>query len=76
MRTFSDSIGLRWTAETISHGRTSGYLNAKVHRPVVQFSCLDERGPKKYASLPRGREAIDALSDAELVTLLLKAEVH
>jgi len=76
MRTFSDSHGLRWTAETISHGRTSAYLNPKVHRPVVQFSCLDERGPKKYASLPKGREELEGLSDDELVALLSKAEVH
>lgn len=76
MREFVDSAGSRWSAETISHGRTSGYLNPKVHRPVVQFSCLDERRPRKYGSLPKARGALEDLSDDELVGLLERAEVH
>ena len=44
------SDGLRWSASIVSHGRTSDYLNPKVHRPVVQFESLAK--PRRYASLP------------------------
>jgi len=76
MRQFTDQAGIRWSAEVVSHGRTSGYLNPKVHRPVVQFTCLDQRGPRRYASLPKGKEALDELGDSELATLLERSAVH
>ncbi len=76
MRTFRDASGGRWAAEVVSHGRTSGYLNPKVHRPVVQFTRLDGPGPRRYAGLPRGRNGVEDLAEDELVTLLGKAEVH
>lgn len=76
MREFRDQAGNRWSAEIASHGRTSGYLNPKVHRPIVQFTCLDQRVPRKYAALPVGRDALEDLSDGELMALLEKSEVH
>ncbi|MSR06804.1 MAG: hypothetical protein EXR93_07055 [Gemmatimonadetes bacterium] len=76
MRELVDSAGIRWSAEVISHGRTSGYLNPKVHRPVVQFTCLDEPRPRKYASLPIGRGSLEELGEEELGDLLNKSQVH
>lgn len=76
MREVKDPAGNRWTAEIASHGRTSGYLNPKVHRPIVQFTCLDRRVPKKYSALPVGRDSLDGLSEADLTALLENAEVH
>jgi hypothetical protein len=76
MREFVDVAGGKWTAEIVSHGRTSGYLNPKVHRPVVQFSCRSTPLPRRYASLPKGRDALEQLDDAELVALLEKSQSH
>ena len=76
MRELKDAAGHRWTAEVVSHGRTSGYLNPRVHRPVVQFSCLDARRPNRYGSLPVGKGALDDLNDEELGELFTKAKVH
>ena len=68
--------GLRWSANIVSHGRTSDYLNPKVHRPVVQFDCLAGSKPRRYASLPAGKGTLDDLNDGELVALFTRAEVH
>jgi len=75
MREFVDGAGQRWSAQIASHGRTSGYLNPKVHRPIVQFTALDQLQPKKYCALPVGCD-LDSLSEGELVLLLEKAVVH
>ena len=76
MREFTDSQGFRWSAEVVSHGRTSGYLNPKVHRPVVQFACMAGPKPRRYASLPKGKGSLEDLSEGELMALLEKSEVH
>ncbi len=77
MRTFQDQTGLHWEAEVISHGRTSGYLNPKVHRQVVQFSCLDGRQPRRYAPLPlKAAASLAELPVAELRALLGEARPH
>ena len=76
MRELKDAAGHRWSAEVVSHGRTSGYLNPRVHRPVVQFSCLDASRPNRYGSLPVGKKALDDLNEAELAKLFEGSKVH
>ena len=76
MREIVDGDGRTWEAEVASHGRTSDYLNPKVHRPIVQFTCRSAPLPRRYASLPRGRDALDLLSPAELTDLLARARSH
>lgn len=77
MRTFQDQAGLQWQAEVISHGRTSGYLNPKVHRQVVQFSCLDRRQPRRYAPLPPTADpGLGGMPLEDLRALLDEARVH
>jgi len=76
MRTLTDLDGLCWTAEIASHGRTSGYLNPKVHRPILQFRCQDRTMPHRYVSLPRGRDTLEDLSDDEVRMLLEKSKAH
>ena len=76
MREFTDQEGRVWTAEIASHGRTSGYLNPKVHRPIIQFSCRDATIPRRYASLPRGRDGLESVSESELLDLLDKSQPH
>jgi hypothetical protein len=76
MREITDQEGRIWVAEIVSHGRTSGYLNPKVHRPVVQFSCTSATLPRRYGSLPTGRDALEALNDGDLLGLLKKARQH
>lgn len=76
MRELKDAAGHRWSAEVVSHGRTSGYLNPRVHRPVVQFSCLDTSRPNRYGSLPAGKSALEDLNDGELAELFKQAKVH
>jgi len=48
IRYFTDESGSRWSAALITHGRTSGYLNPRVHKPILQFVGLDRRGPRRY----------------------------
>lgn len=77
MRDFVDTDGARWRAELISHGRTSEYLNPKVHKPILQFTCLDHRRPRRYLGhFPDEDTGLDALSDVELQQLLGRAAVH
>ena len=76
MREITDREGRAWVAEIVSHGRTSGYLNPKVHRPVVQFRCRTETMPLRYGSLPVKAESLEQLSEAELTELLGRAKVH
>ncbi len=76
MREFTDAEGVVWEAGPVSHGRTSGYLNPKVHRPVIQFTCRSKHLPRKYASLPPKKDSFESLTDEELVRLLANAETH
>ncbi len=77
MPDFVDADGARWRAERISHGRTSEYLNPKVHKPILQFTCLDRRRPRRYLGYsPDEDTSLDTLSDVELQKLLDRAAVH
>ncbi len=77
MREFEDAGGSRWRAEVISRGGTSKYLNPRVHRPILQFSCLDRRLPRRYVSYAeKVPDQLNALSDAELRKLLNQASAH
>jgi hypothetical protein len=76
MRQFADADGLEWIAEVVSLGRTSAYLNPKVHRPIVQFTCQSRALPRRYASLPGERDSLEVLNDVELNHLLATATVH
>ncbi len=77
MREFEDAKGFRWRAEVVSHGGTSGYLNPRVHRPILQFSCLDRRLPRRYVGYAgKVPDELNVLSDAELRKLLNQASVH
>ena len=76
MREAIDDKGRSWVAEIVSHGRTSGYLNPKVHRPLVQFTCKDGSLPRRYASLPGKAESLEQLTDGELGELLGTAKSH
>ncbi len=75
-RAFTDPEGSSWQVELVSHGRTSGYLNPRVQRPVVQFTCISDRRPRRYAPLPPGSDSIDDLEDAQLVALLGRSHHH
>src|SRR6185503_3211771 len=70
MREITDSDGRVWTAGIASHGRTSDYLNPRVHRPIVEFSCKSAGLPRRYASLPLGHQSLDELTTGELSKLL------
>ena len=76
MREVTDDRGLSWNADVASHGTTSGYLNSKVHRPVVQFSCATRILPRRYAPLPPGTDSLEELDDVSLLALLGRARVH
>lgn len=76
MREFTDAQGRRWRAQLISRGRTSGYLTPRVHRPIVQFTCLDQRLPVRYGGYPRGQDDVDDVSESRLVELLEQSSVH
>jgi hypothetical protein len=68
MRKIIDSNGLSWQVEVISRAKASAYLNPKVSQPIVQFTCLDERLPNRYASLsPDGADSIDDTADGDLL---------
>ena len=77
MREFDDADGTRWGAELITHGRTSQYLNPKVHKPILQFSCLDRRSPRRYTQYsPDDLGSLESLPEVELRRLLQKASPH
>jgi hypothetical protein len=76
VREFHDADGALWRVEEISHGRTSEYLNRKVHQPILQFSCLSHRRPRRYVGHASDRGELDACSAAELQLLLERASVH
>ena len=74
---FLDSEGRRWQAAVVSHGRTSDYLNPRVHRPVVQFSCQDQVLPKRYVGYPENElGSLEDRSERELREFLEKASSH
>ena len=73
---FASANGTAWQAAIISHGRTSGYLNPKVHRPIVEFRCLDRQTAPRYTPLPQGIESLGSLGDDALRDLLADAKAH
>jgi hypothetical protein len=75
-REFVDPSGHRWAAAVVSHGRTSAYLNPRVHRPIVEFRCLDQAQPRRYGRLPVGRDSLEGLEEGELAALLARARAH
>lgn len=77
MRVFCDVSGSRWEVRLISHGRTSAYLNPRVHRPVLQFTCRDRTLPARYTAAPEGVEgSLDRVEEAALRRLLARARSH
>ena len=75
MVVFHDAAGNEWEADMISHGHTSGYLNPRVHQPVVQFSRRDGRFAKRYTGFAETEErTLDTLSEDELRVLLDRAK--
>lgn len=76
MREIVDPNHGRWSAERINQGRASGYLNPKVHRPIVQFTCLDRPLPRRYAPLPAPASWLDDLDDEALLGLFQRAKTH
>jgi len=77
MRVIVGASGLRWKAEIVSHGKTSEYLHRRVHRPIVQFECLDRRQARRYAPLPTDLPpSLEGLSDNQLLDLLQRAAAH
>jgi hypothetical protein len=73
VREFTDAQGRRWRAELITHGRTSAYLNPRVHKPILQFSCLDARMPRRYVGYGGG--TLDEVAEDDLRELLERASV-
>jgi len=77
MRVIIEEDGLRWSAEIVSHGRTSAYLHRRVHCPIVQFECLDRPQARRYAPIPVELAlSFDGLNDDRLLELLRRAEPH
>ena len=61
----------------VSHGGTSEYLNPRVHRPILQFSCLDRRAPRRYLGYTgKSPDELNTLSDDDLQQLLDRATTH
>jgi hypothetical protein len=76
VREFTDAEGQRWQVEVITHGRTSAYLNERVHKPVLQFSCLDRRLPRRYVGYALTKQGpLDDVPQADLRKLLERATV-
>jgi hypothetical protein len=76
MRELTDHQGRVWNAVVASHGTSSGYLNPKVHRPVVQFSCATQALPRRYAPLPGKAESLEDLDDLGLSALFRRSKVY
>ena len=77
MREVVDQDGRKWHVDIVSHGRTSAYLNPRVHRPLLQFACVSGIQPRRYAPLPIGHtDSLDDLDDGDLVRLLDGAKTH
>lgn len=76
MKEFTDGNGARWRAETVSHGRTSDYLNPRVHRPILQFTCLDGPRPRRYVGFDAGETPLEDYTEERLRTLLERASSH
>jgi hypothetical protein len=76
VRTIKDSTGTGWTARIVSHGKTSGYLSRKVHRPVVQFTGAGPGQVRRYAPLPPDVGSLEDLDDERLLHLLEQARAH
>ena len=75
-RTVRDPDGIDWVVQIVSHGRTSAYLNSKVHRPLVQFTPAGQLRARRYAPLPVGIDSLDSLEEAGLLQLLEQAKQY
>ena len=74
---FSDAAGLKWRAELASRGRTSSYLNPKVHGAIVQFTCLDARRSNRYVGYRAEEERpLEQCGEPELRQMLSRAKAH
>ena len=77
MRNFTDENGSNWQVEVISDGRTSDYLNPRVHKPILAFKCLDRRGPRRYTSCPlKEFNSLDEVPEGVLREWLGRAVPH
>ncbi len=76
IRTIRDSDGTDWMVQVIGHGRTSEYLNSKVHRPVAQFTPAGQVRARRYAPLPVGVDSLEGLDDYALLQLLGRAKLY
>ncbi|MFQ5550355.1 MAG: hypothetical protein ACE5FJ_03855 [Gemmatimonadales bacterium] len=76
-RVFTDADGAEWKVRTISSGRTSAYLNKKVHRPILEFRPASPTGPNRYAAIPADLPAsLTDIDDESLAALLQRAKIH
>lgn len=74
MREFVAADGSRWCVEPISHGRTSDYLNPRVHKPILQFTRLDTPAARRYVGhTPPDGQTLEDLSDPDLIDLLARS---
>jgi len=76
MKTFYDDEQREWQVELISHGQTSGYLNQRVHKPVLQFSCLDATRSRRYLGYSTDGNTLSDLCEQELRELLARSSAH
>jgi len=77
LRDFTDAAGRTWSAKVISHGKTSKYLSAKVHRPIVQFSPKGKQAePARYVPLPVSVNDLNEMDDDALRRLLGRSKAH
>jgi hypothetical protein len=74
-RRFTSPDGATWEVSIISHGRTSDYLNPRVHRPIVEFRPCGS-GATRYAALPGHASDVDALGDDALLQLFSESSSH
>lgn len=77
MRTLRDAKNRSWKVELISHGQTSAYLNPRVHKPILQFTCLDQSLARRYVAFKDyASRSLTDCSDEELATLFERATAH
>lgn len=74
-RHFTAPDGTVWIASLASHGRTSEYLNRRVHRPIVEFRPVGP-GARRYAALPADAADLEALDEQALARLFERATAH
>ena len=76
-KTFEDDQGRGWEVRLITEGRTSDYLNKKVHSPILEFSRDDGTGARRYASLRPGEPRTLKDMDPDTMTAVFgRARAH